>query len=111
MSVDTLLALSIPALVLVHLFVAPYTKVEESFNIQAVHDILAFGIPDPFSSGVKEFIQTHYDHATFTGSVPRTFVGATVLTGLARPWVSFLSSPDQIQLLGKGLYLTLMNEC
>lgn len=28
----------------VHVFVAPYSKVEESFSLHAIHDILALGI-------------------------------------------------------------------
>ena len=53
----------------------PFTKVEESFNIQAIHDILKFGIFP------LETID-NYDHKQFPGVVPRTFLGSLVVAGL-----------------------------
>ena len=94
---EWLFYLLIPASVLVHLFVSPYTKVEESFNIQAIHDILIHGIP---AENASQFFDANYDHVSFPGSVPRTFAGALILSGLSRPWVGLLSTPAQLQLLG-----------
>jgi alpha-1,6-mannosyltransferase len=90
--------LVIPTFILIHLFVSPYTKVEESFNIQAVHDILTHGIP---TENVDQFLTANYDHVSFPGSVPRTFAGALVLSGLSRPFVGLLESTAQLQLLGE----------
>ncbi|KAI0199091.1 Alg9-like mannosyltransferase family-domain-containing protein [Astrocystis sublimbata] len=84
-AIDTLLSLSIPALVLFHLAAAPYTKVEESFNIQATHDILAYGTP---TSNVYERLSSHYDHFDFPGAVPRTFIGPVLLAGISQPLVA-----------------------
>jgi len=90
--------LLIPSFILIHLLVAPYTKVEESFNIQAVHDILVHGIP---TESAADFLAKNYDHVAFPGSVPRTFAGALVLSGLSRPWVGLLGDMAQVQLLGE----------
>jgi alpha-1,6-mannosyltransferase len=89
-----------------HLYCSPYTKVEESFNMQATHDILAYGVS--FNSS-KAFLDEHYDHVDFPGSVPRTFVGALILSGLATPFnVLFgVTSPQTLQLLVRGILGTL----
>lgn len=85
---------------LVHLFASPYTKVEESFNIQAAHDILQYGIPLSNSSAT---IKANFDHTDFPGSVPRTFVGAVLLAGTAIPISSWFPSQAQLQLLVRAI--------
>ncbi|KAI5466640.1 Alg9-like mannosyltransferase family-domain-containing protein [Mariannaea sp. PMI_226] len=71
---------------LLHLFIAPYTKVEESFNIQATHDILVYGTPT--SGNIHDRLAHTYDHFTFPGAVPRTFVGAVLLAGIGQPLIA-----------------------
>ncbi|OAP63542.1 hypothetical protein AYL99_02769 [Fonsecaea erecta] len=90
-----------PFLVLCHLYISPYTKVEESFNIQAVHDILEYGVPTRHAN-LK--FKAFYDHMTFPGAVPRTFVGAVWLAAIAKPiaWVGHLDGPQQ-QLLVRAI--------
>ncbi|KAH9924097.1 glycosyltransferase family 22 protein [Amylocystis lapponica] len=60
-----------------HVVLSPFTKVEESFNLHATHDVLMYGLgPD----GLK-----HYDHFLFPGAVPRTFIGSVSLAWLSTP--------------------------
>ena len=93
LSVDTFFSLLIPSIILIYLFLAPYTKVEESFNIQATHDILTYGIPWRMKwEHTGLWLREHYDHLTFTGSVPRTFVGPLALAGVSWPFLRF--GPD-----------------
>lgn len=75
----------IPLVMLIHLWVAPYTKVEESFNIQATHDVLVYGTP---LSSIYQKLSTSYDHFAFPGAVPRSFIGPVLLAGVARPFTT-----------------------
>jgi alpha-1,6-mannosyltransferase len=87
-----------------HLLAAPYTKVEESFHLQATHDILKHGIPSP-RLGLEEVASkfaSDYDHFSFPGAVPRTFVGALALAAASQP-VLWLDSHVDRQFLARAI--------
>ncbi|KAK1467905.1 Alg9-like mannosyltransferase [Colletotrichum cuscutae] len=96
---DTALLGLIPALITLHLLLAPDTKVEESFNIQATHDVLVYGTP---THDVAARLRATYDHFEFPGAVPRTFVGPVLLAGLGGPLVNLVGFAHA-QLVVRGL--------
>ncbi|KAL1747332.1 Alg9-like mannosyltransferase family-domain-containing protein [Schizophyllum fasciatum] len=57
-----------------HVLLAPYTKVEESFNLHAIHDVFFFGTDI-----------NAYDHVVHPGPVPRTFLAAAGVGAALRP--------------------------
>ncbi|GAA5962677.1 hypothetical protein JCM3765_006163 [Sporobolomyces pararoseus] len=83
MLVDHLAELLIPISSLAHVLIAPHTKVEESFTLHAVRDLLLKGIS-------KDAI-SQYDHVEFPGAVPRSFIGPGLLSGLSYPFVRIAS--------------------
>ncbi|KAJ5416045.1 hypothetical protein N7465_004740 [Penicillium sp. CMV-2018d] len=95
-----ILALLFPTLIILHLLVAPYTKVEESFHIQAVHDILANGLPNGFNDLTLN--RADYDHFSFPGAVPRSAVGAAALAMLSKP-VILLNEGINRQILARAI--------
>ncbi|KAF9976937.1 dolichyl-P-Man:Man(7)GlcNAc(2)-PP-dolichol alpha-1,6-mannosyltransferase [Actinomortierella ambigua] len=92
------------ALIVFHIVVAPYTKVEESFNLQATHDLLNFGFePTPLSLLDRSTITRYFDHLEFPGVVPRTFVGPLLLATTSWP---FLKLADLISPVAAGVAFT-----
>ncbi|KAK6537905.1 dolichyl-P-Man:Man(7)GlcNAc(2)-PP-dolichol alpha-1,6-mannosyltransferase [Orbilia ellipsospora] len=104
--VDTILEYLLPATMLVHLLLAPYTKVEESFNIQAIHDVVNFGTPVPFHNAAE--VLAKYDHFEFPGVVPRSFAGAQLIGGLGSVVLGFVKDGPTQQMLVRAL-LGLLN--
>ncbi|KGO73371.1 GPI mannosyltransferase [Penicillium italicum] len=97
---SAILALLFPVLILLHLLVAPYTKVEESFHVQAVHDILANGLPNGFND--LSLNRADYDHFAFPGAVPRSAIGAAALAILSKP-VILLNEGINRQILARAI--------
>ncbi|KAJ6631411.1 Alg9-like mannosyltransferase family-domain-containing protein [Mycena sp. CBHHK59/15] len=88
-----------------HVLLAPYTKVEESFNLHAVHDVLMYGVaPSELPN---------YDHFIFPGAVPRTFIGSVLLAWISKPaiylanYLGLVSSKFELQVIVRLVLATI----
>ena len=101
-SLSLLSDLSVLLSLFLHLFFSPYTKVEESFNVQALHDLFYHGLG-------AEGIEKNYDHLVFSGVVPRTFIGPGMIYLLAYPFTILLPSmkKEQVLFLSRSILATI----
>jgi len=67
------------------LLICPYSKVEESFNLQATHDLYYHGVTSLYRYRNNDVeLKNLYDHLQYPGVVPRTFLGPFILSSMTR---------------------------
>jgi alpha-1,6-mannosyltransferase len=108
------LAVSFSGLVL-----CPHSKVEESFSLQATHDLYYYGIPTELLSSFlgwndqDDLYLPPYDHLQFPGVVPRSFAGPLVISKICQlaSWIVspiYKLMPLQVQFLARFVLLVLV---
>lgn len=99
---------------LTHLLVCPYSKVEESFNLQATHDLFYYGIqfPPSLRAGTSG-VELPYDHLQYPGVVPRTFLGPLIISWgchivrwILYPWYDLASHAGAVQFVARLLLMS-----
>lgn len=84
-------------LIFAYVFLFPFSKVEESFNLQATHDLLHFSNVNNVTNLIN------FDHLEFPGVVPRTFLGAIAVAVVSWPFFTI-----NYFIISGSKYLTLL---
>jgi len=104
---------------LFHLIMCPHSKVEESFQLQATHDLYYHGIGYAIQAQYSTLWNTTtstalpYDHLQYPGVVPRTFTGPLILSLLCRTLLlpcsifNVNANPNLVQFLARFCLLSL----
>lgn len=76
--------------------------------MQATHDIMTYGLPWRNTTAI---LNESFDHMSFPGSVPRTFVGALLLSGISTTTRAFspISLPEELTQFGVRALLGAFN--
>lgn len=94
----------------------PFSKVEESFNLQATHDLYFYGIWPAVRANLFDLgdgdSSVVYDHMKYPGVVPRTFVGPLIIctilkvfSAILRPLINLEHHPLALESLARGVLL------
>lgn len=96
----------------------PHSKVEESFNLQATHDLYYYGVGPAIQSAQNDFRSINdpllavYDHIHYPGVVPRTFLGPFIisrilmlLSMILKPFVNLDHHPLVLQSMSRAILL------
>jgi alpha-1,6-mannosyltransferase len=100
-----------------YLIACPYSKVEESFNVQATYDLFTYGLSPALSASfgsLHQGVALPYDHLQYPGVVPRTFFGPLILSSVCQalrflfyPVVDLAMYPLSVQCLARLTLLIL----
>jgi len=95
-----------------YLFACPYTKVEESFGMQATHDLYYYGCRPAIRQLFSRGNGLPYDHLQYPGVVPRTFLGSAimalatqVISTILYPVVQLDNHPMAVQVISRWTLL------
>ncbi|XBW35390.1 hypothetical protein QEN19_000956 [Hanseniaspora menglaensis] len=84
---------------LIHIYFSPFTKIEEAFNIDAIHDILKYGISDISS----------YEHLKHSTQFPTSFIGPLIIAGFLKPLIKLGLVENSYK--GTGLAVQIAARC